>query len=53
MPADVAGYASAMKPFPQQPTGDQFFDEAQWESYRRLGEFSMARLLNTCPHLLA
>ena len=24
--------------FPQEPTSDQYFDEAQWESYRKLGE---------------
>ncbi|WP_374943247.1 patatin-like phospholipase family protein [Sphingomonas sp.] len=53
LPTDVSGYATAMKAFPQQPTGDQFFDEAQWESYRRLGEFAMTRLLETCPRLLA
>lgn len=53
LPADVAGYAATMKPFPQQPTGDQFFDEAQWESYRRLGEETMSRLLRACPGLLA
>ena len=52
LPADVLGYAEMMKPFPQQPTGDQFFDEAQWESYRRLGEESMRRLLEACPKLL-
>lgn len=52
LPADVRGYAEMMKPFPQQPTGDQFFDEAQWESYRRLGEESMRRLLEACPKLL-
>jgi hypothetical protein len=23
--------------FPQQGTGDQFFDEAQWEAYHQLG----------------
>jgi hypothetical protein len=53
MPADVVGYAATMPPFPQQPTGDQFFDEAQWESYRRLGEEAMLRLLAACPGLLA
>ncbi|MCS7100888.1 MAG: hypothetical protein NZL99_04235, partial [Burkholderiaceae bacterium] len=37
-PADVAGYAAAHPAFPQQPTSDQSFDEAQWESYRRLGQ---------------
>jgi hypothetical protein len=24
--------------FPHEPTSDQYFDEAQWESYRKLGE---------------
>jgi predicted acylesterase/phospholipase RssA len=36
--ADVLAYASRNPEFPQQSTGDQFFDEAQWESYQRLGE---------------
>jgi hypothetical protein len=52
MPADLMGYSAANPLFPQQPTGDQFFDEAQWESYRKLGELSMARLLDSCPGLL-
>jgi len=52
LPPDVEGYASSNPPFPQQPTGDQFFDEAQWESYRKLGEISMERLLEACPRLL-
>jgi len=26
--------------FPNGSTADQFFDEAQWESYRRLGEYA-------------
>ena len=30
--------------FPQQTTGDQFFDEEQWEAYRRLGELTGERL---------
>ena len=37
-PADVLGYHALFPDFPQQSTADQFFDEAQWESYRRLGE---------------
>jgi hypothetical protein len=37
LPLDVAGYADAHPGFPQQHTGNQFFDEAQWESYERLG----------------
>ncbi|MDX1996136.1 MAG: hypothetical protein SF066_00340 [Thermoanaerobaculia bacterium] len=37
-PSDVAQYAQRNKVFPHETTLDQFFDEAQWESYRRLGE---------------
>ncbi|HEV2146082.1 MAG TPA: hypothetical protein VGR37_01555 [Longimicrobiaceae bacterium] len=37
-PADVAQYRTRNPAFPHQPTGDQFYDQAQWESYRRLGE---------------
>jgi len=36
-PADLGEYHRAHSPFPQETTGDQFFDEAQWESYRMLG----------------
>ena len=34
---DVRQYAMTNEDFPQQSTGDQFFDEAQFESYRKLG----------------
>ncbi len=37
---DVRQYAIQNSEFPQQTTGDQWFDEAQFESYRRLGETS-------------
>jgi hypothetical protein len=37
MPFDVVAYADRQLAFPQQSTGDQFFDEAQWESYHSLG----------------
>jgi hypothetical protein len=37
-PADVRQYGLQQAAFPQQSTGDQWFDEAQFESYRRLGE---------------
>jgi hypothetical protein len=39
-PADVRQYQSRNQRFPAETTGDQFYDEAQWESYRRLGEFA-------------
>jgi len=34
---DLLQYRQANVAFPQQPTTNQFFDEAQWESYYRLG----------------
>jgi len=37
-PTDVLQYAHRSAEFPQQTTLDQFYDEAQWEAYRRLGE---------------
>ena len=37
LPVDVKQYAATHEAFPQEPTADQFFDEAQWESYRKLG----------------
>ena len=35
---DVLAYAEKHPSFPHESTGDQSFDEAQWESYHRLGE---------------
>jgi len=37
-PADVLQYLKEHGDFPQQTTLDQFFTEAQWESYRKLGK---------------
>lgn len=37
-PVDVLDYAAHHDQFPHEPTSDQFFDESQFESYRRLGE---------------
>lgn len=36
-PSDILEYESMKAAFPHQPTSDQFFDESQFESYRRLG----------------
>jgi hypothetical protein len=36
-PLDILNYKQANPDFPQQSTTDQFYDEAQWESYRSLG----------------
>ena len=38
-PVDLLEYHRNHPAFPHEPTTDQFFDEAQWESYRRLGEY--------------
>ena len=35
---DLLAYARKHESFPHESTGDQSFDEAQWESYHRLGE---------------
>jgi len=35
---DLLAYAEKHPSFPHESTGDQSFDEAQWESYQRLGE---------------
>ncbi|MGH7511942.1 MAG: hypothetical protein ACREOQ_03355 [Gemmatimonadales bacterium] len=46
-PAEVRQYALENPVFPQQTTADQWFDEAQFESYRRLGvECARAALAN-------
>ena len=46
-PADVQHYAAANPLFPHQPTSDQFFDESQFESYRRLGLHVIEEILRT------
>jgi hypothetical protein len=43
---DVEGYVAGHPTFPHESTGDQFFDEAQWESYRRLGVEMGHRLIS-------
>jgi hypothetical protein len=45
---DVLQYQRKHGIFPQESTADQYFDEAQWESYRKLGEHIGAELF-TAP----
>jgi hypothetical protein len=40
-PRDVLEYKKSFPAFPHQSTGDQFFDEPQFESYRMLGSHIM------------
>lgn len=46
---DVREYSIANPEFPHESTADQFFDEAQWESYRQLGEHLATKLLRAGP----
>jgi hypothetical protein len=45
-PKDVYNYALMNTAFPHQSTGDQWFSESQFESYRALGEFEMTKVNN-------
>ena len=42
--ADMAAYKAKNPDFPQQSTGDQFFDEEQFEAYRALGYLIASQL---------
>jgi hypothetical protein len=44
LPIDVVSYAKGSAAFPHESTGDQFFSESQFESYRRLGDHFMSRI---------
>ena len=45
-PPDITHYQTANEDFPHQTTADQFFDEAQWESYRKLGQLIAQRVFS-------
>lgn len=51
LPLDVDRYAKSLpkrsSPFPHQTTGDQFFDESQFESYRMLGVLTALKAFGT------
>jgi hypothetical protein len=48
-PKDIFNYHAANPDFPQQTTADQFFDEAQWESYRKLGTWIGGQVFTAVP----
>jgi hypothetical protein len=48
-PADVHHYAARNSEFPHQTTADQFFNESQFESYRRLGVHVVERIRASSP----
>jgi hypothetical protein len=51
-PVDLLEYHSSHPDFPHETTIDQYFDEAQWESYRRLGQYISDVLFDKVDRLL-
>lgn len=49
MPIEFQNYHADNVDYPHQSTSDQFFDESQWENYRRLGELMGSSLLSFEP----
>jgi len=47
-PADLLNYKSTHPGFPHESTADQWFDESQFESYRKLGHW-IARAVLEAP----
>jgi predicted acylesterase/phospholipase RssA len=45
-PADLQSYKKEQPAFPHHSTADQYFDEKQFESYRRLGYLAMTQTIN-------
>jgi hypothetical protein len=48
-PPDVLQYKTRNAAFPHESTGDQFYDEAQYESYRRLGRHVAEQVFSFVP----
>jgi hypothetical protein len=48
-PPDVKQYAAANPSFPHQSTAEQFFNESQFESYRRLGLHIVEEICGVTP----
>jgi len=44
-PRDIYSYARQSATFPHETTADQFFSESQFESYRRLGRYTVEEVL--------
>jgi hypothetical protein len=48
-PADVRAYAASHQTFPHEATSNQFFNEAQFESYRHLGSWVISSYFEHAP----
>ncbi|HUK19098.1 MAG TPA: hypothetical protein VLW65_21905 [Bryobacteraceae bacterium] len=51
-PTDIREYRSRYEQFPHQSTADQFFNESQFESYRKLGQHIAEQVFNPARGLL-
>jgi len=51
-PPDIKQYALTHDDFPHETTANQFFNEAQFESYRHLGSYEVETIVR-CGHLAA
>ena len=47
-PRDIYEYFKTNPTFPHESTGDQFFSESQFESYRMLGAYTMEKFCTNC-----
>ncbi|HWH90501.1 MAG TPA: patatin-like phospholipase family protein [Candidatus Binatia bacterium] len=47
-PRDIYEYFKTNPTFPHESTGDQFFSESQFESYRMLGAYTMEKFCTDC-----
>ena len=53
-PPDIKQYSLTHGDFPHEATANQFFNEAQFESYRHLGSFEVEEIVrNKCQELLS
>jgi hypothetical protein len=48
-PPDIRAYASSHQTFPHEATSNQFFNEAQFESYRHLGSWMISSYFENAP----
>jgi len=48
-PPDIRAYAAAHQTFPHEATSNQFFNEAQFESYRHLGSWMISSYCENAP----
>jgi hypothetical protein len=52
-PVDIRNYRKASPTFPHESTGDQFFSETQFESYRALGAHCVEQILGKASEQLS